>query len=63
MKDRLITAAVKIGEKTWEKGISSVSNGLYNGTAGNGYLMHSLYREFRSMCIAEQNETAKIRLA
>jgi hypothetical protein len=56
-------AANKLGEITWKEGISSLSKGLYKGIAGNGYLIHSLYREYRSMCIKEPHENAKISLA
>jgi hypothetical protein len=44
MKGNLIKACEMIGELIWKKGIRDNSNGLMEGTAGNGYMLHCLYR-------------------
>ena len=44
LKEELIEAVIECGKKTWEEGLLLKSESLCHGTAGNGYIMHSLYR-------------------
>jgi hypothetical protein len=47
MRDRCLDCAEKVGEKVWQKGITTNGNGLFYGVSGNAYALFSLYRGFR----------------
>ena len=49
MADRLVKAAIEIGEFVWQEGLLKKGNGLCHGVAGNAYMMHSLYRKLKDM--------------
>ena len=46
LRDRLMKAAIDAGTITWERGLIFKGNSLCHGIAGNGYLLHSIYRAF-----------------
>ena len=45
-KYEFIETARKIGILTWQCGMSTKSNGLATGTAGNAYALHALARGY-----------------
>jgi hypothetical protein len=47
IKGDLVHLASKAGVVTWEQGLLLKSTGLCHGIAGNGYVLHSLYRLFK----------------
>jgi hypothetical protein len=46
LRDRLMKAAIDAGTITWERGLIFKGNSLCHGIAGNGYLLHCIYRAF-----------------
>jgi hypothetical protein len=59
LRPYVLRVAEVLGEKTWVEGIQKSGNNLYSGVAGNGYLMHSLYREYTRLAIIEEEERQK----
>ena len=42
-------AAQLAGEITWDEGILLKGSGICHGITGNGYLLHNLYRTFKTL--------------
>lgn len=60
LRDRLLDAASKAGELTWNEGFIPQDNGLSNGCAGNGYALHCLFRTYELLSQhAEEPEQAQ----
>jgi hypothetical protein len=53
----------KAGEITWRKGILKAGGGLMNGTTGNGYFLHALFRFFSKLAKESQDKIRKRKLA
>lgn len=56
LMSRLLASAVDAADFAWNQGFSVRCNGLSCGLAGNGYLLHCLYRTFDRL--AQQAESA-----
>ena len=56
MKETCLELAQKAGEITWARGILVKGGGLCHGIAGNGYLMHNLYRTFKKLSKEEKEK-------
>ena len=55
-KNRILDAARLAAELTWKEGLLPQGNGLASGIAGNGYLMHTLYRTLHRRGICDKNK-------
>jgi hypothetical protein len=45
-----------VGEVLWQRGLLVKGNGLCHGIAGNGFLLHSLYRVFDDLSRIEEDD-------
>jgi hypothetical protein len=45
-----------VGENTWEYGLQRYNNGLFHGIAGNGYMLHTLFRAFSKLSKETENK-------
>jgi hypothetical protein len=52
----LLDVSLKAGQITWEEGLRCTGNGLYTGIAGNGYLLHTLYRTLNKLAENEKDD-------
>jgi hypothetical protein len=54
-KMRLLKALTACGEITWKQGLLLKGNNLCHGIAGNGYMLHSVYRTYDKLAILMEN--------
>ena len=57
MSERLLETAELVGERLWKEGLLLKGNSLCHGIAGNGYLLHCLYREYMRLTIDERSKS------
>jgi hypothetical protein len=56
LRNKLLSAALKAGSITWKYGLLCKGNSLCHGIAGNGYLLHCLFRTFQALALKAKGE-------
>jgi hypothetical protein len=56
LEKHFFSAAMAAGELTWQQGLLTKGCSLCHGTAGNGYLLHALYRGCLRQSLDETKE-------
>ena len=56
MQTKLLAAATRAGEITWKEGLLLRGNSLCHGIAGNGYMLHTLFRTFNKLSRASDDK-------
>jgi hypothetical protein len=59
MRGRLLSAAIRAGDNVWKKGLLLKGNSLCHGTAGNGFMLHSLYRTIKEIATKSEDQYKK----
>ena len=54
-RDRAMKVAEECGETIWKEGLLKKGNGLCHGIAGNGYMLHSIFRHYDRLYMYEDD--------